>query len=135
MLTARSKGIACHCLPFQTRELCHDLPLSISTDCYFLCAGRYLATAAADKQLVVWDVAKKEPEVVTKHSVPAQVAAIQWHPDANELAATLLNNNLLSWQGVVPTHLLEPHVPVPDVASMPGAVFRSCPGKGSAALL
>lgn len=86
-------------------------------------AGRYLATAAADRQLIVWDVAGPEPEVLTKHTLPAAVAALEWHPHANELAGTLLNNNVLSWQGVVPTHMVEPHVSVPDAFSLPGVRF------------
>ena len=74
----------------------------------------------------MWDVAGPDPEVLTKHTLPAAVAALEWHPTANELAATLLNNNLLAWQGVVPGHLIEPHVSVPDTFSLPGVPCH-CP--------
>ena len=73
----------------------------------------------------MWNVAGPEPEVLTKHTLPAAVASLEWHPTANELAGTLLDNNLLAWQGVVPGHLMEPHVAVPDAFSLPG-VPRLC---------
>jgi hypothetical protein len=91
-------------------------------------AGRYLATAAADKQLIVWNVAGSEPVVLAKHSLPAAASALEWHLAANEVVAVLVNNQLLSWQGVVPTHLVEPHVTVPDNFSLPGVHPSTCRG-------
>lgn len=77
------------------------------------CAGRYLATVALDKQLVVWEITGSEAAVVAKHAMPALTTAVCWHPSANELLLALANNDLMTWRGVTPCHKVAPHAVIP----------------------
>lgn len=87
-------------------------------------AGRYVATASLDQQIAVWDVAGAAPAVVLKQSIAAVVLSLAWNPAANELAAGLTDGTLLVWPGVVPSHMVEPHVALPEAAAVPGAFHR-----------
>jgi WD40 repeat protein len=83
------------------------------------CAGRYLATAGLDNQLVVWDVGTVEPEVVVKYDLTGLPTAGSWHPSSNELIIALANNQLMTWKHIIPAQKLPPHMPVSEVA-IPG---------------
>ena len=84
-------------------------------------AGRYLATAALDGLLAVWDLsAGGSPSVVGKHELGAAVTAAQWHPAANRLLLALGNGRLATWDDVVPPQKAPPHVAVS--ALPPGAL-------------
>lgn len=73
-----------------------------------------------DQQIAVWDVAGAAPSVVLKHSIAAVVLSLAWNPAANELTAGLTDGTLLVWAGVVPGHMVEPHVALPEAAFVPG---------------
>lgn len=85
-----------------------------------------MATASLDQQIAVWDVAGAAPAVVLKHSVSAVVLSLAWNPASNELLAALTDGTFLLWQGVVPGHMVEPHVALPEVACMHGTPNAAC---------
>jgi hypothetical protein len=82
--------------------------------------GRYLATSALDKQLVVWEISGSEATVVAKHPMPALVSSVCWHSSANELLLALANNVVMTWRGVTPSHMVEPHALIP-ISTLVGA--------------
>ena len=54
--------------------------------------------------------------MVVKHQLDALVCCGTWHPSANELLLGMVDSKVVQWPGVVPSHLLQPHMPVPSAA-------------------
>lgn len=66
-------------------------------------SGRYLATAAEDGQVLVWDVDEKLD--LNTAMLDSAVSGLAWCPKRNALAACTADGSVALWQSPVPGHM------------------------------
>eukprot|EP00898_Chlorokybus_atmophyticus_P008326 jgi/Chlat1/8495/Chrsp80S07934 len=71
--------------------------------------GLYLATAGADKHVVLWDVAERRE--LECHKQDCLVTGMAWHPSRNALALADQEGKYGVWEGAVPALLTPPAAP------------------------
>lgn len=68
--------------------------------------GLYLASAAADQSVVIWDVVERTS--LAKTALPGAVCGLKWHPTGNELAVATEDGQVALWKNPVPANLPGP---------------------------
>lgn len=92
--------------------------------------GRYLASAASDNQILVWDLDRRETIQRYRHESP--ICALAWHPAANTLAAMDLDGQYALCHSVVPGHMPAPHKEAAPAAAL-AAPAAAAPAAAAAA--
>jgi len=81
--------------------------------------GLYLASAAADQTVVVWDVVGRS--ALQKTSLAGAACGLVWHPTENELAIATEDGQIVVWKSPVPASLPGP---TEDVDALTGVTKR-----------
>ena len=68
--------------------------------------GLYLASAASDNLVVVWDVPGKSK--LAEQELPSAAVSLAWRPQGNALMCMTLGGELAVWRGAVPGELTGP---------------------------
>ena len=102
------------------------LQIGGNTEAVLLCAtGLYLATAAGDRQVVIWDVLARKHIVL--QTAPAVVTALCWCPQGNELACLDEAGAIAVWCDVLPAGLPRPNED-PDTLQREHGMHPASPG-------
>lgn len=67
---------------------------------YHASAGLYLASAGADKQMVVWELHTKSR--LASKELPAEPLSMSWKPEGNTLLCATTAGKLVLWEGCIP---------------------------------
>eukprot|EP00250_Pteridium_aquilinum_P004246 c14470_g2_i1 orf=1-1761(-) len=68
--------------------------------------GKYLATAAGDNQVILWDVDNRQD--IDCQKFEAQICSLAWKPKGNALAVIDSDGKFGVWEPVVPAHMTLP---------------------------
>lgn len=80
--------------------------------------GKYLATAAGDNQVILWDVDNRQD--IDCQKFEAQICSLAWKPKGNALAVIDSDGKFGVWDPVVPAHMTLPS----DNSMHPSAIDR-----------
>lgn len=80
--------------------------------------GKYLATAAGDNQVMLWDVDNRQD--IDCQKFEAQICSLAWKPKGNALAVIDSYGKFGVWEPVVPAHMTLPS----DNSMQPSAIDR-----------
>lgn len=91
--------------------------------------GLYLASAAADQSVVIWDVTQRK--AIDKKLLPGTACGLAWHPHANEIAVITDDGQLAVWKSPVPASMASPTADA-DALEKQTDRFASAKAKGLA---
>ena len=80
--------------------------------------GKYLATAAGDNQVIIWDVDNRQDMDCQKFE--SQICSLAWKPKGNGLALIDSDGKFGVWDPVIPSHMTLPS----DNSTAPSVIDR-----------
>ncbi|MCO5611416.1 hypothetical protein L7F22_065669 [Adiantum nelumboides] len=80
--------------------------------------GKYIATAAGDNQVILWDVDNRQD--IDSQKFDSQVCSLAWKPNGNGLAVIDADGKFGVWDPIVPAHMALPN----DSPAQPSAIDR-----------
>ncbi|MCO5577428.1 hypothetical protein L7F22_031260 [Adiantum nelumboides] len=80
--------------------------------------GKYIATAAGDNQVILWDVDNRQD--IDSQKFDSQVCSLAWKPNGNGLAVIDADGKFGVWDPIVPAHMALPN----DSSAQPSAIDR-----------
>uniref|UniRef100_A0A1J3CIA0 WD repeat and HMG-box DNA-binding protein 1 n=1 Tax=Noccaea caerulescens TaxID=107243 RepID=A0A1J3CIA0_NOCCA len=83
--------------------------------CYLTWApnGKYIVTSGLDKQVLLWDVDKKQD--IDRQKLEEKVCCMAWKPNCNALSLIDVKGKYGIWDSLVPSSMVSPTVGIPDI--------------------
>lgn len=83
--------------------------------------GKYMATASLDKQVLIWDVVKKQD--IDRQKFDERISCLAWKPTGNALVVIDVMGKYGIWESVVPSSMKSPIEDIPNSNSKNGVSF------------